>query len=76
MADPVRKIEAEALKLPPKQRARIAERLLSSLEDQVDPENERFWLETAERRLDELLSGKVKGIPAEQVFKRARSTLR
>ena len=76
MSDPVRKIEAEALKLTAKQRARIAERLLSSLDEQVDPQNEHLWQEEAERRLDELLSGKVKAIPAEQVFKKARSRLR
>jgi putative addiction module component (TIGR02574 family) len=76
VADPVRQIEADALKLTPKQRARIAERLLSSLDDGFDPENDRLWLEEAERRLDELLSGEVKGVPAEQVFKKARSALR
>lgn len=76
MADPVRKIESEALKLSPKQRARIAERLLSSLDDETELDSESAWVEEAERRLDELLTGKVKGIPAEQVFKKARSPLR
>ena len=76
MADPVRKIEAEALKLPAKARARIAERLISSLEDDADPESQHLWLEEAERRLDELLSGRVKGIAAERAFKRARAALR
>jgi len=59
VADPVRKIEAEALKLPAKQRARIAERLIASLEDEAEPESQPLWLEEAERRLDELFSGKV-----------------
>ena len=76
VADPVRKIEAEALKLPAKQRARIAERLIASLEDEADPESQPLWLEEAERRLDELFSGKAKGIPADRVFKKARSALR
>ncbi len=76
MADPVRKIEAEVLKLPARQRARIAERIISSLDDKADPDHERLWLEEAERRLDELLSGKTKGIPADRVFKRALSALR
>lgn len=76
MADPMRKIESDALKLPPKQRARIAERLISSLDEVSDPESERLWLEEAERRLDELLTGKVNGIPAEQVFRKARAALR
>jgi hypothetical protein len=38
--------------------------------------SERLWLEEAERRLDELLSGKVAGIPADEVFRKARSALR
>src|SRR3989442_15716485 len=73
VADSVRKIEAEALKLPAKERARVAERLLASLEGEADPESQRLWLEEAEQRLDELFGGKAKGIPAERVFKKARS---
>jgi putative addiction module component (TIGR02574 family) len=40
----------------------------------VDPpsesEIERLWLDEAERRLQAYREGKVKGIPAEQVFNR------
>ena len=75
MGDP-REIESEALQLPPKERARLAQRLLASLDTESDRDAEQVWLQEAERRLDELESGKVTGIPAEQVFKRARSTLR
>ena len=75
MGDP-REIESEALQLPPKERARLAQRLLASLDPASDRDAEQAWLQEAERRLDELESGKVAGIPAEQVFKRARSTLR
>jgi putative addiction module component (TIGR02574 family) len=75
MSDP-REIESEALQLPPKERARLAQRLLASLDTESDRDAEQIWLQEAERRLDELESGKVIGIPAEQVFRRARSTLR
>jgi putative addiction module component (TIGR02574 family) len=75
MSDP-REIESEALQLPPKERARLAQRLLASLDTESDRDAEQVWLQEAERRLDELESGKVIGIPAEQVFRRARSTLR
>ena len=75
MGDP-REIESEALQLPPKERARLAQRLLASLDPASDRDAEQVWLQEAERRLDELESGKIAGIPAEQVFKRARSTLR
>lgn len=76
MADPVRRLESEALKLSPKERARLAERLISSLDDHGDPDSERLWLKEAERRLDELLTGKVTGTPADDVFRKARSSLR
>jgi len=37
---------------------------------------EKLWLEEAERRLGELKSGKVVGISAAKVIKKARSRLR
>ena len=43
-------IEVEALKLKPKERARLAGRLLESLEDLSDEESARIWGEEAERR--------------------------
>ena len=45
-----KEIEAEALKLDPRERARLAERLLESLESLSDQENERLWAEAADRR--------------------------
>ena len=75
MGDP-REIESKALQLPPKERAQLAQRLISSLDPGSDRDAEQVWLEEAERRLDELESGKVTGIPAEQVLDKVRSTLR
>ena len=43
-------LEAEALKLKPAARARLAERLLESLENLSPEENARWWEEEAERR--------------------------
>ena len=74
--DDMRDLESKALSLLPKERARLAERLISSLDAESDPDAEMLWLQEAERRLDELESGKVAGIPTEEVFRRARSTLR
>lgn len=76
MADPARDLESKALKLPPKERARLAERLISSLDQETDPDAERLWLQEAERRLDGLESENVAGVPADRVFEKARSTLR
>jgi putative addiction module component (TIGR02574 family) len=76
MENSAREIESKALQLPPKERARLAQRLIASLDAESDRDAEQAWLEEAERRLDELESGKVAGIPAEQVLEKARSTLR
>jgi putative addiction module component (TIGR02574 family) len=76
MRDPAREVESKALQLPPKERARLAQRLIASLDPESDRDAEQVWLQEAERRLDELESGKVAGIPAEQVLKKARSTPR
>jgi hypothetical protein len=43
-------LETEALKLTPRERARLAERLLQSLENLSDEENARLWAEEADRR--------------------------
>jgi len=74
MASPARELESKALKLSRKERARLAQRLISSLDKEVDAE--KLWLEEAERRLSELESGTIVGIPAEKVIRRARSALR
>ena len=76
MAKPTRELESKALKLSPRERARLAQRLISSLEREVDTDAEKLWRQEAERRLGEIKSGKVAGIPAEKVIRKARSSLR
>ena len=76
MADPARELESKALKLPCRDRARLAQRLISSLDQEADADAEKLWIEETERRLGELKSGKTAGISAEKVIKKARSTLR
>ena len=76
MGSPARQLESKVLKLPARERARLAERLLSSLDDQTDPDAEKLWVEEGERRLEELRSGAIGSRSAESVFRKARSTLR
>ncbi len=71
-----REVESRALRLPRRERARLAQRLISSLDREVDADVDKLWLQEAERRLGELKSSKVTGIPAEKVVRKARSTLR
>ena len=76
MANTARQLESKVLQLPARQRGRLAERLISSLDDETDPNAEGLWAEEAERRLDELRASTVKGRPAASVFRKARSALR
>jgi putative addiction module component (TIGR02574 family) len=76
MTKPARELESKALKLPRRERARLAQRLISSLDPGSAAGAERLWLAEAERRLSELKSGKAAAIPADKVIKKARSALR
>jgi len=58
---------AQALKLNPSERFDLVDQVLHSL-DQPNPEINRVWIEEAERRLVAYRAGKVKGIPAEEIF--------
>lgn len=60
---------AEVISLPVEERALIVDSLLKSL-NPVKPEIDRKWAEVARRRLNDLQSGKVEGIPGEKVFER------
>jgi putative addiction module component (TIGR02574 family) len=59
---------ADALSLPPSERAALAERLFSSLDISPD-ELDSLWAQEADSRIDAYESGKLKSISARQVFK-------
>ena len=72
----LKELTQEALALPLEERVALAESLLLTV-----PESEPVWvdpavMEVAERRLRELESGQVRGIPAEEVLSRARAAIR
>jgi hypothetical protein len=69
----VQSIEKKLLKLDANSRAKIANKLLSSLEELSPMEIEKLWAEEALRRDEELTKGKSKSISAVQVFKNART---
>lgn len=68
-------LEIEALKLEPESRARLAERLLDSLEGLSDEENARLWAEEAERRAAAWDANGGSGRPAVDVFRDAKARL-
>lgn len=68
-------LEVAALRLDPKSRARLAERLLESLESLSPEENARIWAEEAQHRADALESGTLSSRPADEVFREARARI-
>ena len=75
MSTPYDEIVADAMKLALRDRVRLAQQLVSSLEDQVEADVEAVWAAEAERRLAELRTGKVKGIEAAEAFRKAHEAL-
>jgi putative addiction module component (TIGR02574 family) len=68
-------LESELLKLDTRERARLAERLLNSLENLAPAEIERLWADEALRRLEEIGQGKAKTRSAEDVLRDVNSRL-
>ncbi len=64
-----KKLIEEIESLPVEDRVLVADSVLKSL-NPVDQEIEKKWIEVAEKRLDELKSGEVKGISGEEVFEK------
>ncbi len=69
-------LEEEVLRLPPEERARLAELLLSSLDELPEAELERIWFAEAQRRAEQIDSGAVQLVPSEEVERKARALLR
>lgn len=70
MSKQLEKITQEAMQLDLEERGRLAGTLLLSMDHPSESEIERLWLDEAQRRLQAYREGKVKGIPAEEVFNR------
>lgn len=70
MNRPMQNIEAELLRLPTQRRARLAQVLIGSLDR--EGEIEEAWIAEAGKRYRAYKTGKLKGIPADQVFKEIR----
>ncbi len=68
-------LDAEIMKLDLDARARLAEKLILSLDVPSDKENLHLWIVEAERRLRDLREGRAKEIPAEEMFLRARQAI-
>lgn len=77
MPSHVDEIAEQALKLPMQDRAELAHRLTSSLDEDVENEGEihAMWIAEAKRRLDEMRCGAEEGIDGETAIRKARELL-
>ena len=75
MSSPFDEIVADAVKLPLRDRVRLAQHLVSTLDDQMESDAEALWAAEAERRLEELRTGRVHGIEAAEAFRKACEAL-
>ena len=69
-------IRREALSLPIRERAELAEQLLSSLDALSEAEIEQLWLREAARRADEIDRGVTQRVPAAEVSRQAKALLK
>lgn len=69
------KIEAiisDAMLMPVKDRAIIAERLIASLDQEFEKDTELAWQNELQKRVDEINSGKVSCVPWKEVRTRLK----
>jgi len=71
----VEQIAEEALALPSEARALLADRLVESLDPAEDGLIRQLWMREARRRIDEVRSGSVKTIPADEAFTQVRQAI-
>lgn len=67
-------LETVVMLLPLAERARLAERLIASLDE--DEEVDRAWATEIERRLEAFRAGEMAPIAADDVFLKAHARLR
>ena len=66
----------DALSLDVRDRAKLAEKLLASLDTLSEEEADRLWSDEAERRLKEYRAGRMRAIPADEVAQKAQRLMR
>jgi putative addiction module component (TIGR02574 family) len=74
MASPARDLEAVLLALPRSERARLAERLLASLDE--ESEVEEAWAAEIRSRLERFRAGELDAVSASSVHQEARRRLK
>ena len=76
MARTVQELEAEIRELAVADRDWLLRDLVADLDGAPDKEIEAAWLAEAQKRHEELSSGKVKAVPVEETIRKARARLK
>ena len=69
-------IESEILSLPEDERAKLAQKLLLSLDEPTDEQIAKLWAEESARRISEFDAGVVDAVPGDMVAAKARALLK
>ena len=75
MTTALAEIEEKVRALSQSDKAALIRMLIGELDGPPEPDIEKAWIAEARRRHQELLAGRVKGIPGEQVFANVRALL-
>jgi putative addiction module component len=76
MAATWEQLAEEAMTLPSESRARLADRLVESLDVDELGAVDQLWVSEATRRRDEVRTGKVQPINGEEALRKVRNSLR
>ncbi len=76
MSGEIAELEARIQALSVEERVELMRVLIADLDGVADANVESAWLEEAQRRQQELIEGKVHGVPGERVFENLRSRLK
>ena len=75
MATALAELEEKVRALSRSDNAALIRVLIGELDGPPEPGVEEAWIAEAKRRHQELLDGRVKGVPGEQVFENVRALL-
>jgi len=76
MSGEVAELEARIQALSVAERVELMRTLIADLDGVADAKVDSAWLEEAQRRQQELIEGRVQGVPGERVFENLRSRLK
>ncbi|HXS68145.1 MAG TPA: addiction module protein [Candidatus Polarisedimenticolia bacterium] len=65
-------IVEETREMPPEVVSELIDRIMVARHGGIEPEAEKSWKKEIDRRIAEIESGKVKGVPLEESLARAR----